>query len=146
MKIFFLINFLCLFCYQKKINKKAKKDSIDSIKTYQMDFSIAPVVSIRCSELPTKKDINVFDASPFKERIAKDLLNPQKAPVNYGSDENAIDARVRMYIWYSSGKVDTVCLCFQQSISINNNIFLLDDHNDIYKLLDSLYDSRHFAR
>jgi len=125
------ILFLCpfLFRLQEKNNDRVLK--IQVIKT---DFRAEVITQIDCSNFEssfTLDTFNIYDS----DKINKIIFFINKAQPY--SIKNGIDARAKMYIYYQSNKIDSLCLENSEWFFFNNNPMIFADRS-LIKMLDSL--------
>jgi hypothetical protein len=126
MKLFFFI--VCIFALAKTDNL------VSSITVIKTDFNIEGLVSVPCDQFYNrfdKKSIDTFYISDnFQQQEILKSINSSTPTKAYQEP----DTRARIFIYYKSGKIDSVCLSNTIIFSLNNNIMLLPDRNLIIML------------
>ena len=134
MKYLLLVVLWFICCSQTKKNLSTQKyRQIDSIVGYKLPLGMRTVIDIEC---PRVKNIGKkMVLTKYQSKILNALST--KAPCS----KFDIDARALMEIWYRDGGVDTICLCENSSQSNINSGFYNISNQDVFYLMDHIYDS-----
>ena len=128
MKMFFLMLFclLCLSYQSKKVNKTTSQNGVDSIKLFLVKIEMQRPVSLACDSFFNweKNNIDTFVLTAHADKVLKYISFPRRFSSH--DDGHGIDTKAKMFIWYHSGVIDTVCLGYLPAISINHNYFRMD--------------------
>ena len=123
----FLVFISCCIClnFSTKID-----DKIESIKVYKTNFNNEPIADVGCDDFYGSfiDLIDTFDISDnvLQYKILHIIRTAKPYKVKpYSKDP---DTRARMFIYYKSGKVDSLCFgAFRQFVLNNNTLELPDD-------------------
>lgn len=108
-------------------DRKKKKDDISKIKAYVIHDALqgvmlVRVIALKCKDFLTIPNNDSFDVTKYKDEVMHCISFPNKRTV-----WDDVDSRGALIIWHTSGKVDTVCLCYLPEIMINHVVYVSDN-------------------
>ena len=129
----YLLLLLSFFCLERSYSQTDK--SISLIKIVKTDFNIETIVSVSCEQFNSmfpKEEIDTFYIyDKLRQQKIFKFINSAKIRKEYRQPP---DTRARMFIYYKSGKVDSICLSGTTIFSLNDKVMLLPNRGLIEML------------